>query len=70
MQYDHVGRLDAGRVDGDVVQSPHGSSLQPGGAQQLIGLRVVGRGELEVHRPAGAALEQLDLDLAGAAAHL
>src|SRR5215207_1057559 len=69
---DHdVGRFDRVRIRGDVVQPPvHASLVHTGLAQEPARLSLVRRRELEVHRARGAALEQLQLDLADAASDL
>src|SRR5204862_6192110 len=51
-------------------QSALGPLLEPGLAQELERLVVVAGRELEVHGLRGAALQQLDLDLADTAADL
>src|SRR4051794_6213049 len=70
VQHHDVGGLDAGGVDGDVVQPPVGPALEAVVAQQRLGVALVGGRELEVDRAGGAALEQLDLDLPDPAADL
>jgi hypothetical protein len=68
VEHDLVGRLDPLSIDGDVVQAPLGPPLEPRLAEQPAGFLLVRRRELEVHRPGGAPLQQLYLDLADAAA--
>jgi hypothetical protein len=70
VEHDHVERLDTLRIDGDVLQAPLRALLEPCLSQEPLRLPLVGWGELEVHCPDGAALQQLDLDLADAAADL
>ena len=57
-------------LDRDVLQAPLGTAFETVLPQQLRRLLVVAGRQLEVHRARGAALEQLDLDLADAAADL
>ena len=70
MQHDDVGCLDAVGLDRDVVYAPLCTVLECRLAQEPLRLLVVRRRELQVHGAGGTALQQLDLDLAHAAADL
>ena len=67
---DDVGCFDALGVGRDVVQAPIDARLQTRFAQEPSRVLVVAGRELEVDRPRGAPLEQLELDVADTAADL
>src|SRR6266511_3712314 len=70
VEYDHICRLDTLPISGDVMKPPFCPVLEPCLAEKPGGFFVVCRRELEVHGPGGAPPQQLDLDLAHAAADL
>ena len=67
VQHDYVCRLDADRIGGDVVKTPLDSVVGAGLAEKPGRFLLIGRRELEVDRPAGAPLQELNLYLAHSA---
>jgi hypothetical protein len=68
---DHqVGRRHRPGVRGQVVDAPVQAPLDPGLPGERARLSLAGRGEFQVLGPRRARLQQLDLDLADAAADL
>ena len=70
VQNDDVGGLDGCRIAAMSCSRRSTRSSSPASRASRAASAVVGRRELEVHRARGAALEQLELDLADAAADL
>ena len=70
MRRDRIRRLDFSRRHRDVHQPALHAPREAGLGQQPLRLALVRSGELEVHPAPGASPQQLDLDLADAAAHL
>jgi hypothetical protein len=68
VQHDYVGWVDVRRIGGDVVEKSLRPLLEARFAQEPRCLLLIGRRELEVDGPRGAAFQQLDLDLANSAA--
>ena len=70
MEDDHIGGLDVGRVGGDVVEAPLRTLLEAVLLKEPCPLLLVPGGELEVDGARRASLQELDLQLADAAADL